>query len=63
MAELRCSLDLSVGEIARNLDNLYEFLGRRPRLADGKQIEASDKAKAIKAKGEEVQKTLGMKEA
>jgi hypothetical protein len=32
-------------------------------LSDGKQIEASDKAKAVKAKGEEVQKTLGMKEA
>ena len=29
VAELRCSLDLSAGEIARNLDNLYEFLGRR----------------------------------
>lgn len=29
VAELRCSLDLSVGEIARNLDNLYEFVGRR----------------------------------
>ena len=32
-------------------------------LNDGKQIEASDMAKAIKAKGQEVQKTLGMKEA
>jgi len=29
----------------------------------GKQIDASEKAKAVKAKGEEVQKTLGMKEA
>lgn len=29
----------------------------------GKQVAASEKAKAVKAKGEEVQKTLGMKEA
>jgi len=29
----------------------------------GKEIEAADKAKAVKAKGEEVQKTLGMKQA
>ena len=29
VGELRCSLDLSVGEIAANLDALYEFLGRR----------------------------------
>jgi hypothetical protein len=32
-------------------------------LDSGDQIEASNKAKAIKAKGEEVQKSLGMKEA
>jgi len=32
-------------------------------LNDGEQIKASGMAKAIKAKGEEVQKTLGMKEA
>ena len=31
--------------------------------SSGKQIDASEKAKAVKAKGEEVQKTLGMKEA
>jgi hypothetical protein len=30
---------------------------------DGKQIEAVDMAKAVKAKGEEVKKTLGIKEA
>ena len=30
---------------------------------DGKQIEAVDLAKAVKAKGEEVKKTLGIKEA
>ena len=29
VTELRCSLDLSAGEIAQNLDRLYEFLGRR----------------------------------
>jgi hypothetical protein len=29
----------------------------------GKQIVAAEKARAVKAKGEEVQKTLGMKEA
>jgi len=32
-------------------------------LNSGKQITASEKARAVKAKGEEVQKTLGMKEA
>ena len=32
-------------------------------LNNGKQIEASEKAKAVKAKGEEVKKTLGIKEA
>jgi septation ring formation regulator EzrA len=32
-------------------------------LSSGKQITASEKARAVKAKGEEVQKTLGMKEA
>jgi PBP1b-binding outer membrane lipoprotein LpoB len=31
--------------------------------SSGKEIEAADKAKAVKAKGEEVQKQLGMKEA
>ena len=30
---------------------------------DGKQIQAADMAKAVKAKGEEMKKTLGMKEA
>ena len=29
VAELRCSLNLAAGEIAHNLDRLYEFLGRR----------------------------------
>jgi len=29
----------------------------------GKQITAAEKARAVKAKGEEVQKTLGMKDA
>ncbi|HEY6124986.1 MAG TPA: hypothetical protein VIV63_10050 [Steroidobacteraceae bacterium] len=32
-------------------------------LDSGNQIKAADMAKAVKAKGEEVQKTLGMKEA
>ena len=32
-------------------------------LNSGKQITASEKARAVKAKGEEVRKTLGMKEA
>jgi hypothetical protein len=32
-------------------------------LNSGKQITAAEKARAVKAKGEEVQKTLGMKEA
>jgi hypothetical protein len=32
-------------------------------LSSGKQITAAEKARAVKAKGEEVQKTLGMKEA
>jgi len=32
-------------------------------LDSGKQIVAAEKARAVKAKGEEVQKTLGMKEA
>jgi hypothetical protein len=31
--------------------------------SSGKQITAAEKARAVKAKGEEVQKTLGMKEA
>jgi hypothetical protein len=31
--------------------------------SSGKQIAAAEKARAVKAKGEEVQKTLGMKEA
>ncbi len=29
VVELRCSLDLSVGELAGNLDSLCDFLGRR----------------------------------
>jgi hypothetical protein len=29
----------------------------------GKQVAAAEKARAVKAKGQEVQKTLGMKEA
>jgi flagellar protein FliS len=29
VVELRCSLNLSAGEVAHNLDRLYEFLGRR----------------------------------
>lgn len=29
VVELRCSLNLSAGEIATNLDALYEFLGKR----------------------------------
>jgi chromosome segregation ATPase len=32
-------------------------------LSSGKQIVAAEKARAVKAKGEEVQKTLGMKKA
>jgi septation ring formation regulator EzrA len=40
-----------------------EWAAATAALNDGKQIEASDKAKAVKAKGEEVKKTLGMKEA